>query len=115
MDDAIPIEAKNWAVVAHLSALVGVLGIPPLVGPLVVWLLKRDVHPFVDEAGKEALNFNITFFLYLVVSALSIFVLVGVVLLPVVVVAWFVLVVIGTVRTSEGVSYRYPLTIRFVS
>ncbi len=115
MDDTIPIEAKNWAVAAHLSALVGLLGIPPLVGPLVVWLLKRDVHPFVDEAGKEALNFNITFFIYLIVSALSIFLLIGIVLLPIVAVAWLVLVVVAAVRTSEGTSYRYPLTIRFVS
>ncbi|GBD85557.1 hypothetical protein BMS3Abin02_01966 [bacterium BMS3Abin02] len=108
-------EAKNWAVVAHLAALVNIVGIPSVIGPLVVWLLKKDEDPFIDYHGKEALNFNISFLIYGIVSGLLILVAIGLVLLPVVLITWLVLVIIGAVRTSNGEYYRYPLTIRLVN
>lgn len=108
-------EAKNWAVIAHLSALVNIVGIPSVIGPLVVWLLKKDEDPFIDYHGKEALNFNISFMIYGIVSGLLIFVAIGLVLLPVVLIAWLVLVIIGAIQTSNGEYYRYPLTIRLVN
>lgn len=108
-------EAKNWAVIAHLSALVNIVGIPSVIGPLVVWLLKKDEDPFIDYHGKEALNFNISFMIYGIVSGLLILVAIGLVLLPIVLITWLVLVIIGAVRTSNGEYYRYPLTIRLVN
>ena len=107
-------EAKRWAAMSHLSAFAMFLGIPALVGPFVVWLLKRDI-PYVDEQGKEALNFNISFLLYGIASALLIIVLVGLLLLPIVFVTWFVLVIVASVKTSAGEDYRYPLTLRFIA
>jgi len=106
-------EAKRWAAMSHLSAFAMFLGIPTLIGPLVVWLWKRDI-PYVDEQGKEALNFNISFLLYGIASALLIIVLVGLLLLPIVFVTWFVLVIVASVKASAGEDYRYPLTIRFI-
>ena len=106
-------EAKRWAAMSHLSAFAMFLGIPSLIGPFVVWLWKRDI-PYVDEQGKEALNFNISFLLYGVASALLIIVLVGLVLLPIVFVTWFVLVIVASVKASAGEDYRYPLTIPFI-
>ncbi len=108
-------EERNWAMAAHLSALVTVVGVPSLVGPLVVWLIKKDQLPFVDDQGREALNFNISFLIYGVVAAISMFVLVGFLLLPIVIIAWLVLVIVAAVRASGGERYRYPLTIRFIS
>ena len=89
------------------------LGVPALVGPFVVWLLKRD-DPYVDQQAKEALNFNISFLIYGIASALLIILLVGLLLLPIVFVTWFVLVIVASVKASAGEDYRYPLTLRFV-
>ena len=106
-------ESKNWATLSHLSAFVVFLGIPSLIGPLVAWLVKRD-DPYVEHHVKEALNFNISFLVYAVAAGILILVLVGVVLLPIVMVTWFVLAIKASVRGSRGEHYRYPLTIRFV-
>jgi len=107
-------DARNWAALGHLSAFVAFLGIPSLVGPLVVWLLRRE-DPYVDYHAKEALNFNISFLLYTIVSAVLIFLIVGLLLLPIVLVSWFVLVIVGAVKAGGGEYYRYPATIRFIN
>jgi uncharacterized Tic20 family protein len=118
-------DARNLVLAAHLSALVGLIGIPSPLGPLVVWLAKRESHPFVDDQGKEALNFNLSAFLYAVgifaVGFVFSFLTLGLgalLFVPIffaVYVAWLVLVVIGATRASRGELYRYPLTIRFVT
>jgi uncharacterized Tic20 family protein len=107
-------ESRNWATLSHLSAFVAFLGIPSLVGPLVMWLLRRD-DPWTEHHAKEALNFNISFMIYGVLAALSILLVVGLLLLPAVVITWFVLVIKGALRASAGEQYRYPMTMRFVA
>ncbi len=107
-------DSRNLAALSHLSAFITFVGIPSLVGPLVMWLLNRD-DPFVEQQAKEALNFNISFLLYGVVAAFSIILLVGLVALPVVLVTWFVLVIVAAVKAGNGENYQYPFTIRFVS
>lgn len=111
-----PAESRNWAMAAHLSAFVVFLGLPlPFIGPLVVWLLRRDTDLYAADHAKEALNFNITATIVLVVATASLLVLVGFLLLPAAAITWFVLVIIGGVKASNGEVYRYPLTIRFVT
>ena len=107
-------EAKNWATLSHLSAFVMFLGIPSVLGPLVMWLLRRD-EPYSEFHAKEALNFNISFMIYGFAAALSILLLVGILLLPAVFVTWFVLAIRGAIKASAGEYYRYPLTIRLVN
>ena len=107
-------NSRNLAMVSHLSAFVAFFGIPALVGPLVLWLLNRD-DPFVERQAKEALNFNISFLLYGVVAAISIVLLIGLLALPAVVITWFVLVIVASVKAANSEDYRYPVTIRFVS
>jgi len=109
-----PDEERNWSVAAHVSALLTLAGIPSVIGPLVVWLMKKDSSPSVDAHGKEAVNFNLSFMLYGLVSFFLIFVLVGFLVLPIVLITWFVLVIVGTLNASRGEFYRYPLTIRFI-
>lgn len=111
-----PAEARNWAMAAHLSALVVLIGVPlPFLGPLVIWLMRRDTDAYAAAHALEALNFNLTATIVFVVAFVSLFVLVGFVLLPAAAITWFVLVVIGGVKAANGEPYRYPLTIRFVS
>jgi uncharacterized Tic20 family protein len=107
-------QSRNLATLSHLSAFITFVGVPSLVGPLVMWLLNRD-DPFVEQQAKEALNFNISFLLYGIVAAISIILLVGLIALPVVLVTWFVLVIVAAVKAGNGENYQYPLTIRFVS
>ena len=106
-------ESQNWAVGAHLSAFVMLLGVPSLVGPLFVWLLKKD-DAYVEQQAKDALNFNISFLLYGIAAGLAVFVLIGIVALPVIAIAWFVLVIVASIAASHGENYRYPFTIEFV-
>jgi uncharacterized Tic20 family protein len=118
-----PSDARTWAMVAHLSALIGLAGgIAAFVGPLVVYLVKRDSDPFIRDQAAEALNFNLSVLLYAVIFGVITFVLfivlVGVFLIPLWIIgaiAWFVFVILGAVAASRGERYRYPLTIRFVS
>jgi uncharacterized Tic20 family protein len=113
----LPREARKWAAICHAVALVGLLGngIGFLLGPLIVWLIKKEDHPFIDEQGKEALNFQITMFLAGAVSALLILVLIGFLMLLVVFVMMVVLPIVAAVKANNGEHYRYPFTFQFVS
>ncbi|HEU4490681.1 MAG TPA: DUF4870 domain-containing protein [Jiangellales bacterium] len=110
-----PDQERTWGLLAHLSAFAGSLvgGLTPL-GPLVVMLTMGERSAFVRRHAVEALNFNISFLIYGLVSFLLVFVLIGFVLLPLLVVAWVVLVIVAGVKANQGEDYRYPLTIRMV-
>jgi uncharacterized Tic20 family protein len=86
-----------------------------VIAPLVVWLVFKDRSAFLDRTGKEALNMQISYLIYGLVSGFSIVLLVGILLFPVVMLAWLVLMVVATVKVSSLEDYRYPLVIRFVS
>jgi uncharacterized protein len=109
-------DEKLWATLCHLSALVGfvfpVFG--NIVGPLVFWILKKDQMPLVDINGKEALNFQISMSIYALVAAALVWVLIGIPLLFMIALADLILIVMASVKTSEGTPFRYPLTIRLI-
>lgn len=105
----VPAKEREMAVVAHLSALAGiVLPGANIVGPLVVWTARKDSMPYVDEQGREAMNFNITACIVVLLS------LILLVLAPVVAVAWLVLVIVAAVRAQRGERWRYPLCLRLI-
>lgn len=120
-------EQRQWAVFAHLSALLGGIlsagwagSVACFIGPLAIWLIKKDSMPFVDDQGKEALNFNITvaivfFVLYLftwmtvglgIVIAAPLYLVIGL--------AWLVFTIIAAVKANEGLAYRYPFALRLI-
>ena len=109
-------EARTWAMWCHLAAIVGYLGIPfgNIVGPLIIWLMKRDTDPFVDAQGKESLNFQISITIYVMISIFLILVLVGILFLIVVPVAALILTIIAAIKANDGEDYRYPFTIRLI-
>lgn len=113
---AISKEQRNWAMLAHLSGLLAFATlVGGIVGPLVLWLLRKDDMNFAAEQAKEALNFQITVFLAGLVAAVLCLILIGFLLLAILVIADIVLVVIATVKASEGVAYRYPFNLRLIS
>ncbi len=85
-----------------------------IAGPLVLWLIKKDQNPLLDAHGKAALNFQISWLIYAIISGILIVVLIGIVLLPLVLLINLVLTIVGAVKASNGELYRYPLTIRFL-
>ncbi len=109
-------EERTWGMAAHLAAVVGYMGIPfgNVIGPLVVWLIKKDASAFVNDQGKEAINAQISYCLYLAVAGLLCFIGIGFVLFPMVYVAGLVFLIVATVQSNEGFRYRYPYIIRFL-
>lgn len=114
-------ESRQWITILHLSALAGFLlvGFGQILGPLIVWLIKKNTVPGLDAAGRNVLNFQISWTLWWAIS--WIFVAIGwCLILPlaiplILLIAWIVLGILGAVRASEGILYRFPLTIRFFS
>ena len=119
-------EERQWAMFAHLSALAGGLltsaigGWGFFIGPLVIWLMKKDTMPFVADQAKESLNFNITvsaiFLILLILTLLTLGLgaLLTVPIMLVVGIGALVLIVMAAMKANEGVAYRYPFTIRLV-
>jgi uncharacterized Tic20 family protein len=109
-------EEQNWAMGCHLAALSGFL-IPfgNIVGPLVIWLIKRAEMPMVDRHGKEALNFQITVMIAFLISIPLCFILIGFLLMAIVGIGALVLTIMAAVKVSNGdYEYRYPFTLRLL-
>ena len=109
-------QARQWAMFCHYAAFFWVLAplIGNVIGPLVVWQLKKDLHPFVDEQGKEALNFQITYSVAMMVCGLLAWVLIGFPLMLLVGVAALVLTIIAGIKANAGEAYRHPLCWRLI-
>lgn len=109
-----PADERTWGCAAHWSAIVGAFVAMAFLGPLLVMLTKGNESAYVRRQAVESLNFQLSMLIYGAVSFVLVFVLIGFVLLPIVGVLWLVFTVLGTVRSSNGEEYRYPLTIRMV-
>ena len=106
-------DARKWAMFCHFSAFLGMwFPFGSLIGPLILWQIKRESDPFIDDQGKEALNFQITVAIASAICYLLMFVLIGFALLGLVLIGAVVLVVIAGVKANDGVVYRYPFTWR---
>jgi uncharacterized Tic20 family protein len=118
-----PADPRTWAMLCHLSALAGIIGVPlgNILGPLIVWLIKKNELPLVEVHGKRALNFQITATIALIVTAVSAvilsFVCIGYLLIPVIFVIFIadlVYTIIAAVKTSNGEDFKYPYSFEFV-
>ena len=114
-------DSRNFALAAHLSALLGLFVFLPFLGPLIIYAVKKE-DPFVRRHAAEALNFNLSVLIYAVaigvVGLLLLIVLVGLLIWLLLIplgIAWLVLLVVAAAKAGRGEEYRYPLTIRFVS
>lgn len=111
-------DARTFGMLCHLLALCGLVGIPfgNILGPLVIWLIKKEEHPFVNDQGKESLNFQITMMIaFIVLGILSIIPLVFCVTIPLLlalVVVDLVYVILASMRANSGEMYRYPWALR---
>ena len=107
-------DARNWAMITHLMALSGyVIPLGNVIGPLIIWAIKKDEYAFVDEQGKEAINFQLTMLIAFVISCILIFLLIGIPLLIALGIYDLVMIIIAAIKANDGVAYRYPFAIRF--
>jgi uncharacterized Tic20 family protein len=116
-------QARTWNMLCHLSALAGFVGIPlgNILGPLLVWQLKKNEFPSVDTHGKAALNFQITITIAVAVGAAIAFVLsffcIGYLLFPIVMLialAGLIFAIVAGIKANNGETYKYPCSIEFI-
>jgi uncharacterized Tic20 family protein len=102
-------DERSIAMLAHL------LGIfTQFLGPLIIWLIKKDSSEFINDQAKEALNFQITFILAWIISGILVAAVIGCFLLPVVAICNIVFCIMGAVAANKGQRYRYPLALRLI-
>jgi uncharacterized protein len=109
-------DAKTWGMFCHLAGF-GKFIFPffgNVIGPLIVWQLKKNESEFIDYHGKESLNFQITISIVVIVLIPTLFILIGFVLLPMIGLFDAIMIIIAALKASNGERYQYPLTIRFV-
>ncbi|RON56388.1 DUF4870 domain-containing protein [Pseudomonas frederiksbergensis] len=108
-------EVRQWAMFCHLSALLGIwIPFGTLIGPLILWQMKREMDPFIDAQGKEALNFQLTVAIACTISFFLMFIIIGFFLFGLIAIGALVLTIIAGVKANEGVPYRYPFTWRLI-
>lgn len=109
-------DDRTWGILVHATAFVGfVVPFGNIIAPLLIWAIKKEDSRFVDENGKQAINFQITWTILLIGALISVILVVGLLLLPLLLLAWIILVCLAIIRASEEEVYEYPLTIEFLS
>ncbi|MHC4427701.1 MAG: DUF4870 domain-containing protein [Planctomycetota bacterium] len=103
-------DDRNLAVLAHLLGI-----LTSFLGALVVWLIKKETSPYLDQQGREALNFQVTILLAHAVGGLTVPIGIGCFILPVVMILNIFFCVLAAVAASRGENYRYPIALRLVS
>ena len=108
-------DERTWAMLCHISTFCGMI-IPfgNILAPLIIWLIKKEELPFVADQGKEVLNFQISMVIYLVISGILCFLLIGIPIVIGLIIFSFIITIIATFNANDGVYYRYPITIRFI-
>src|SRR5262245_39620897 len=110
-----PANVNTMAMLCHVLGFAGyIIPFGSVIGPLIMWLVKRNDSPFIDEHGKEAVNFQISLLIYTVASIVLCFVLIGFLLLLAIMVIDIVFIIQAAIKASRGEPWRYPLTIRFI-
>lgn len=108
-------DQRTWAMFCHLSALAGLLfPFGSVIGPLIVWLVKKEEMPLVAEHGRKSLNFQLTMMIAYIVCFMLMFVVVGVVLLPLVALFSLIMVVVSAIKANDGKEVKYPMAIEFI-
>lgn len=113
-----PVPDKNeqtMGMLCHLLALTGyAIPFANMIGPLIVWMIKREQMPFVESEGKSSLNFQISMTIYHLIGIALCFIVIGFLVLPIIMIVNIVLVVLASTKAASGISYQYPFSIRFI-
>ena len=107
---------RTTAMWCHLLSFAGIVGIPlgNILGPLIIWLIKKEESEFIDESGMESINFQISLTIYASISALLVFLFIGIIGLLIILIIDIVCVIQASIAATKGAMYRYPISIRFI-
>jgi len=108
-NDEIDDDSKFWLITLHLSNFFCIV-----VLPLVIWAWKKDEDPEIDRQGKDVINFQLSMVLYLFVSSILVFVLIGIVFLLALGGYITIITIVNTMKVITDNDYKYPLTIKFI-
>jgi uncharacterized Tic20 family protein len=107
-------DERTFGMLCHLSALAGyIFPFGNIIAPLIIWAIKKDQYPWVDQNGKEALNFQISMSIYMLISAIMIIILIGIFFLVALGIINLVFIILASVKANNGEDFSYPLAIRF--
>ncbi|OGU58814.1 MAG: orotate phosphoribosyltransferase [Ignavibacteria bacterium RBG_13_36_8] len=116
MDTNLSKDERLWGMLCHISAFAGfVIPFGHILGPLIIWMIKKEEYAFVDEQGKEALNFQISVTIYAICAAVLIIILIGIPLLIGLMILDFVSVIVAAIKANDGVHYKYPLNMKIIN
>lgn len=108
-------DERTWAMFCHLSAFAGcIIPFGNIIGPLIVYSVKRQEYPLVEDQGKEVLNFQITLSVAMIISLVLALAVIGIFLAIAVGIVGLVFTVIGALKANNGEYYRYPFNVRFI-
>jgi uncharacterized Tic20 family protein len=98
----------------HLGSLSGFIGFPfgNIIVPAIIWLLRRNDHPFIDEHGRESMNFQVSLLIYSFIAGILCLLVIGFLLLAILYIFGLVCVIKAAMRANDGLPYRYPYTLR---
>ena len=102
-------DEKNLALILHISSL-----FVAFLGPLIVWLTKKDQSEFINQHGKAALNFQISMFIYSTIAGLLCLVFIGFILLAILFLLYYIFIIIACIKASKGEHYRFPMSFQFL-
>ncbi|MDZ7735247.1 MAG: DUF4870 domain-containing protein [Gammaproteobacteria bacterium] len=108
-------DERTWGMLCHISAFAGFL-IPfgGIIAPLIIWLIKKDEMAFVNDQGKEAINFQITVFIAAIVCFILMFIGIGFILIFALAIYAIIMIIIAAMKANDGVYYRYPYALRLI-
>lgn len=108
-------DEKQWGMFVHISQFANCIA-PPLgiVAPIILWLMKKEESKFVDEQGKIVINWMISCFIYAIISAILMIIFIGMVGFFALGITGLIFPIIGAIKASEGKTWDYPLSIRFL-
>lgn len=108
-------DERMWGMLCHLSALSGyIIPFGNVIGPLIIYSMKKDEYAFVADQGKESLNFQISVLVYFIICGIGIIFLIGIPFLLIIPIVAFILTVVAAIRANNGEFYRYPFCIHFI-
>ena len=108
-------DERTWAMLCHFSAFSGLIfPFGNFLAPLIIWLIKKEEMPFVEDQGKEVLNFQISMTIYLLISGLLCIILIGIPIVIGLVIFCFIITIIAAISANDGTQYRYPINLRLI-
>ena len=108
-------DERTWAMLCHFSAFAGLIfPFGNFLEPLIIWLIKKEELPFVEDQGKEVLNFQLSITIYLLISGILCIILIGIPILIGLVIFCFIITLIAAISANDGKAYRYPMNLRLI-